>query len=83
MCHPKKAKMTTLKSGYTTGSAGCDVLIFEVEGCINEMLFADQSLPSASISPLKRLTLRLTASSNTPARGSIRVNQSLARVIPV
>lgn len=38
---------------------------------------------SPSINPLKRLTLRSTAPSNTPARGSIKLNQCLARVIPV
>ena len=36
-----------------------------------------------SINPLRRLTLRCTASSKTPARGSTRLNQCLARVIPV
>ena len=43
----------------------------------------DFGYPNPSINPLRRLTLRCTASSKTPARGSIRLNQCLARVIPV
>lgn len=43
----------------------------------------DFGYPNSSINPLRRLTLRCTASSKTPARGSTRLNQCLARVIPV
>ena len=39
--------------------------------------------PSASSNPLRRCTRRLTASSNTPGRLSIRLNQCRARVMPV
>ena len=39
--------------------------------------------PSPNINPLRRFTLRNTAPSKTPARGSIKLNQCLARVMPV